>query len=107
MARWSAAILRGMNACLSTPQVGWTNICIDTGATRCSTLARAVGGQKAMKQRGRVSAAALSVIGVEGQQARPSPPACLSGARIVYRHRRRLRCQPFPPDRPAVVVALL
>ncbi len=32
-----------------------------------------------MKQRGRISAAAMSVIGVGGEQARPSPPACLSG----------------------------
>ena len=31
-----------------------------------------------MKQRGRISAAALSVLGVDGQQARPLPPACLS-----------------------------
>jgi phage terminase small subunit len=31
-----------------------------------------------MKQRGRKSAAALSIIGVDGQQARPFPPACLS-----------------------------
>ena len=31
-----------------------------------------------MKQRGRISAAALSVIGVDGQQNRPSPPASLS-----------------------------
>jgi len=32
-----------------------------------------------MKQRGRISAAAMSLIGVGGEQARPSPPACLSG----------------------------
>ena len=31
-----------------------------------------------MKQRGRISAAALSVLSVDGQQARPFPPACLS-----------------------------
>src|SRR5260370_41207026 len=32
-----------------------------------------------MRQRGRVSAAASSLIGNGGQQSRPSPPACLSG----------------------------
>ena len=31
-----------------------------------------------MKPRGRISAAALSVLGVDGHQARPLPPACLS-----------------------------
>jgi len=31
-----------------------------------------------MKPRGRISAAALSVLSVDGQQARPLPPACLS-----------------------------
>ena len=31
-----------------------------------------------MKQRGRTSAAALSVMSVDGLQTRPSPPACLS-----------------------------
>jgi phage terminase small subunit len=31
-----------------------------------------------MTQRGRISAAALSVTGVDGQQTRPSAPACLS-----------------------------
>jgi hypothetical protein len=31
-----------------------------------------------MKQRGRKSAAALSVIALDGQSARPSPPATLS-----------------------------
>jgi phage terminase small subunit len=31
-----------------------------------------------VKQRGRTSASALSVLGVDGQQSRPSPPSCLS-----------------------------
>src|SRR4051794_8247392 len=63
------------NARLNNSQVGKKGIWIAKDGRR-STLARA--GGKRMKPRGRISAEALSMIDVGGEQPRLSPPPSLS-----------------------------